>query len=825
MERLEELTAARFRRPLVDALRADYGETFLPLQRDVLDQTGLLSGREELLVSAPTASGKTLLAELACLRAVQGLRTALYLVPTRALAEQKAAEFARRYGPLGIRVVCTTRDRRERDREILDGAADWIVAVYEKALALASRQTSILANVGVVVADEIQVVGDAERGAGIDLFLTRWKCLAPRPRLVALSAVLGNAPQLAAWLGARLVTSSLRPAPLREGVLDVATGMFRWRNAQTGELGEECLVPMPDGDPTEIRLEALRALAEAHGPVLQFCATRRTAGRLAFAMAERTGFTPAERALEELAETEPGIARETLETLLARGMGLHTADLPGAHRAVVERAFDRGELRLLVATPTLEQGVNLSAATVVHEPMMVAEGVAAVGGAFVPLSRARFVNRGGRAGRQPGSIGRSIVLTEGEIEGDHVWRTLVAAPVESVRSPFGRAGAVLAVADCLAGGRSQDEDVIHAYLDATLAAAQLPGGELARLAVSAVHWGTEQGFWSRDPLGRLVASGLGEVLARGRVRPATLMTWREWLPDLTKSTSINTCLFPLLLAEEWEALPVPLDASERRRHLWIEALRPRLEGDPAGWGAIEERLAASGGIAAAWHAAARRAVILIDWLGGEPLCELELRHGLPAGRLGRMASQAAWMATVAADLAGVLRLGSPLVGRLEELGERLGELDRALAGSDPLAEASVRVLVPSSPTAAAGPVEEPAVVTEHPPSTLVFPAFDSGTVVFNGERFRLTPIQYGLLRLLAENAGSTVPSAAIHEGLWPDAAVEDQQVRYHRRRAERALGMNSGDLIETRRGWGLRLRLAPEQVLIEANPFAFAEPG
>src|SRR5690606_27677041 len=132
-------------------------------QRHAVEQTALLAG-ESLLVSAPTASGKTLLAELAAIRALEMGRTVLFLVPTRALAAEKARELDRWLGPHGIRVAQSTRDHRADDAAIAGGRVGVAVAVYEKAAGLLARDPGMLARAGLIVCDEVQVLGEPRRG-------------------------------------------------------------------------------------------------------------------------------------------------------------------------------------------------------------------------------------------------------------------------------------------------------------------------------------------------------------------------------------------------------------------------------------------------------------------------------------------------------------------------------------------------------------------------------------------------------------------------------------------------------------------------------------
>lgn len=414
----------------------------LPLQRQVFEQTSVLRDGESLLVSAPTASGKTMVAEWAIASALGRSRCCLYLVPTRALAEQTTRELRAWLEPLGVSVACSTSEARSDDRRIAACQVDVVVSVYEKAFLLAPPASSLWANLGLIVADEVQLVGDRERGPAIDLWLTRWRreSTRSRPHLVALSAVLGQPERLADWLGVRLVRSTARRLPLREGTLHLPTGRFHWRDAQTQEEGEETLIAElghAGGNLDDDRAAlALAGLAHRAGPVLVFCATRREAVGLAYRLAETALPTrrPAGTPWESLPRDQ---ARAWLEDLMPCGVGIHTADLAPAHREIVERAFDAGDLSILVATPTLEQGVNLSAATVVSTGRALERDPLSGRNVLVPMGRARFANQGGRAGRGAMGVGRSVVMVESDVEAAQVWRTLITPEADRLASALG----------------------------------------------------------------------------------------------------------------------------------------------------------------------------------------------------------------------------------------------------------------------------------------------------------------------------------------------------------------------------------------------------
>jgi len=107
----------------------------LPIQEQAVVKHKVLAGNN-LLVQAPTSAGKTFIGEMAATRAALAGRKVVYLVPTKALAEDKLAHFSRLYGPLGLRLIASTRDRRGDDQRFVNGDFDVAIAIPEKVRAL-----------------------------------------------------------------------------------------------------------------------------------------------------------------------------------------------------------------------------------------------------------------------------------------------------------------------------------------------------------------------------------------------------------------------------------------------------------------------------------------------------------------------------------------------------------------------------------------------------------------------------------------------------------------------------------------------------------------
>ncbi|MBW2983774.1 DEAD/DEAH box helicase [Candidatus Woesearchaeota archaeon] len=178
-------------------------------------KTGLLE-RENLLVCTPTASGKTLIAELAAISSIlKGSGKAVYIVPLKALANEKFSDFKKRYGNL-IRVALSIGDIDSADPYLAD--YDLIITTSEKLDSLTRHHAPWLSRIGTVIVDEIHLMNDPGRGPTLEILITILKQLLKHVQIIGLSATIGNPEELAEWLDARLVIDNWRPVKLHKGI-------------------------------------------------------------------------------------------------------------------------------------------------------------------------------------------------------------------------------------------------------------------------------------------------------------------------------------------------------------------------------------------------------------------------------------------------------------------------------------------------------------------------------------------------------------------------------------------------------------------------------
>jgi len=349
-----------------------------------------------LLLIAPTSSGKTFIGEVAAVLTALNMRRVVYLVPMKAIAEEKFTDFKETYGDpsIGIRIVISSGDHSEYDGEILTGNYNLAVIVYEKFGQLLVQAPDILTMCGLVVLDELQLMRDRNRGSRLEMLVTRILMSPQPPRLIGLSATLRDLNGLDAWLRAEVIESRDRPVPLIEGICDLSGTISYYHSDGTVSAERvplSALCQSPD--------ELLSRLVEVYSPnwqILVFVSTKDATKDIAEACCRVLPSLDVQRDVadrfELLDETEFKAFMQH-EGLIHR-VGYHNADLDPDERVLTERLFRDGFLRVLVSTTTLAIGVNLPSDLVIVRDVERWDQRARI-----PIPTSEYKNAAGRAGR------------------------------------------------------------------------------------------------------------------------------------------------------------------------------------------------------------------------------------------------------------------------------------------------------------------------------------------------------------------------------------------------------------------------------------------
>ncbi|MDY7081601.1 MAG: DEAD/DEAH box helicase, partial [Halobacteria archaeon] len=408
-------------------------------------EAGVIEG-ENVVAAVPTASGKTLIAQLGMLSSISNSGgKALYVVPLRALASEKYDEFSRLPG---VDVGISTGDYDSRDDYL--GKNDIIVATSEKVDSLIRNGVSWIEDVSCVVVDEVHLLDSGDRGPTLEVTIAKLRRLTPSLQIIALSATVANPDEIAGWLDAELVETDWRPVELRKGIL------------------EDTTVEFDNGDIRDVGGDDVEALVcdtvDEGGQCLVFVNSRRNSQALARRLS-RNNFAQLgelKREVGENADTEVG---EELAECVASGVAFHHAGLKNAHRSLVEETYRDRRIKVICATPTLAAGVNVPARRVVVRDY---QRYTDLGMEPIPVLEVhQMFGRAGRPGLDP--YGEAI-LVAGEGDKDELWQKYILGEPEAVYSKLASRKALRThILSTVASGfaRSRDGVLDNDELEAT----------------------------------------------------------------------------------------------------------------------------------------------------------------------------------------------------------------------------------------------------------------------------------------------------------------------------------------------------------------------
>ncbi len=302
--RLKNLTKYGIPDIIIEAWTKRQGDYLLPLQ-EMSIREGLLADGEgqqppNLLISAPTSSGKSFCGEMAAIGSLLKRRKAVMLLPLKSIAEEKYLHFKECYRGAGIKTIIVTGDHPENDLDFEFGNFDFSLVIYEKFNRLLTVNIDILRQIGLVIVDELQMIGDSRRGSALEMGLTKMIHSGYGSRIVALSAVLQDELELADWMNCKLVRETVRPVDLLQGI--VTDGCFHFKSFNSGLEGQEKFPLVDTGDGlTESLIEYLK---KDDSRKLIFLKSRRDTVQAAFKLATASGWKEAKSTLTALDDEE-----------------------------------------------------------------------------------------------------------------------------------------------------------------------------------------------------------------------------------------------------------------------------------------------------------------------------------------------------------------------------------------------------------------------------------------------------------------------------------------------------------------------------------------
>ncbi|MBI4015780.1 MAG: DEAD/DEAH box helicase [Candidatus Aenigmarchaeota archaeon] len=399
-------------------------EKLNPPQEAAVDK-GLLELKKSFVIAAPTASGKTLMAEMLISKTLLEKKgKALYIVPLRALANEKYESFKQRFQD--YRVGISTGDYDSSDNWLRD--YDIVVLTAEKTDSILRHKAQWIEQTAAIVIDEVHLLNDPSRGPTLEMVITNLRKLCPRAVFLFLSATIKNSKDLSGWIDGELVKSEWRPVKLYQGVYD----------------GEK--VQFQDREPLELDTEkdpevsiAEKTAKEGKQSMI-FASTRRSAESIAERSALHLSkiLSPEEKIkLEKLAaEVEKVLETPTkqchrLAECVRGGTAFHHAGLTNTQRKAIEQAFRDRIIKSIASTPTLSAGLDLPCfRAVIRDCKRYYQHY---GYTFIPVLE--YQQMIGRAGRPSfDKWGESILIAKDKREARELYEKFVMGEAEEIYS-------------------------------------------------------------------------------------------------------------------------------------------------------------------------------------------------------------------------------------------------------------------------------------------------------------------------------------------------------------------------------------------------------
>jgi helicase len=398
-----------------------YSPYLLPLQEEAVRNYGILNcgeneihphptlspqgrGNEDnqnLLVIAPTSSGKTFIGEMAAIAQVIHLQKIIFLAPLRALADEKYRHFKNLYSHCGMYIVISTRDRSIDDHNIISGDYDVAVMAYEKFNYFCLKCPQFLDIVSLVIIDEMQLINDSKWGLLLESIVNHIDKKNKNIKIIALSAFIEGQEAFLRWFPVQTLISYQRPVELRKGI--VRDGVFEYITSKKKENCKKEVFFKPEAVREncfeDYLLETVRYLVKLGESTLIFFATCAETQKWAKWLASQLESPAASCALKELKEMEETLSRDELRETLGKGIAYYNQDLSWEERNLIETYLKEGEIKVICATNIMAMGVNLNFRNVI----IALDKIYNDEGNYPPNYRNSFTfaaieNMGGRAG-------------------------------------------------------------------------------------------------------------------------------------------------------------------------------------------------------------------------------------------------------------------------------------------------------------------------------------------------------------------------------------------------------------------------------------------
>jgi helicase len=461
-------------------------------------------------------------------------------------------------------------------------------------------------------------------------------------QIVALSATISNAGQIAEWLNAELVKSTWRPVPLTEGVyLDGKISFYEGGRSSSRNIARERREELAD-----IVCDTL----EEDGQVLVFVSSRRSTVAVAKKLAsslrryipEETMLLLAKGAKRIASTPSAPEASKTLARLISNGAAFHHAGLDNNERALVEDYFKDNLLKVIVATPTLAAGVNLPARRVIIRDYRRFEQNR---GSY-PIPVLEYKQMAGRAGRPKyDDYGEAVLFARTEPEHDFLIDNYTLSEPEEITSKLASPRAVrFHLLASIAAEMTQNHDEINSLIAGTFFYHQNGQMEIDQHISDALGF-LETGGLIETSQSKLSATPLGRRASRLYIDPYTAILLRDVLTETKKQSPLgllhlicHTPDQPVTYVTQSEAEEYDSLLYDLTNELMIEP--PIEEEGPRGYADFLSQI--------------KTAKLLHDWISEETDKNITEQYNVGMGDVHRFVRSAEWLAYSASEIARIV---------------------------------------------------------------------------------------------------------------------------------------------------------------------------
>jgi len=421
--RVKDLSKFGFQEDIIKKFEAEKIDQLYPPQEKAIN-AGLLEGKN-LILSVPTAAGKTFVATAAAVNKLQGRHVkAVYIVPLVALANEKY-EYYKKLFKGKWKVGMSVGDMDSSNPKLTE--YDFIVCTTEKLDSLIRHRARWVNEIDLVIIDEIHLLNDPSRGPTLEILITQLKEIIPKAQFLGLSATIKNSDELAEWMDATLVQSDFRPVKLYEGVS--TAGRVKFFDKEDFDISN-----------VETERSIIENTIDLKKQAIFFVSSRRNAESLAQTLANPVKNKLTKNEISALSIVSDNILNalesptrqcRKLADCVKNGSAFHHAGLVRTQKRLIEENFRKGIIKSISATPTLAMGVNLPAFRVVVRD--VKRYYRGLGSTYIPVLEYKQIV--GRAGRpQYDEYGESILFARSENEADKLAERFIMGEPEKIIS-------------------------------------------------------------------------------------------------------------------------------------------------------------------------------------------------------------------------------------------------------------------------------------------------------------------------------------------------------------------------------------------------------